>query len=192
MEAAIFDLDGTVVENSYDWPRIKRALGSGDRSILAWLEELAEPERSEKRTMLEEFEAEQTAISTLRAGIPELLTSLTERAVKTALVTNNNRRNAEFMISKFGLAFDLVMTRETRLWKPSGAPFLEVLRLFDVRADRCCVIGDTYYDLDAARDAGIGTVFMISDRPEMFVGRSVEVFGTVRALLERIEALSSW
>ncbi len=189
MEAAIFDLDGTVVENAYDWPRIKAALGSGDHSILAWLEELAEPERSEKRTMLEEFEAEQTALSKLRDGIPGLLAFLKERAVRTALVTNNTRRNTESMISRFGLAFDLVMTRETRLWKPSGAPFLEVLRLFEVEADRCCVIGDTHYDLEAARDAGIATVFMISDRPEIFAGHSVEVFGTVKALRERIEAL---
>ncbi len=189
VEAAIFDLDGTVVENDYDWPRIRKALGSGDRSILAYLEELEEPERSRKRAVLEAFEAEQTARSTLREGVPELLDLLRAKAVRTALVTNNNRRNADLMVAKFGLEFDLVMTRETRLWKPSGAPFLEVFRIFGTTADRCLVIGDTRYDLDAARDAGIDRVFLISDRPGTFEGSSAEVFATAQALRERLEKI---
>jgi len=47
LKLVIFDLDGTVVENSYDWPAIRRELGIQGGSILAYLDSLPEPERSE-------------------------------------------------------------------------------------------------------------------------------------------------
>jgi len=189
IEAAIFDLDGTVVENSYDWPRIKQTLGSGNQPILSFIEALAEPERSEKMAILEEYEAEQTAMATIREGMAGLVSWLRRRGVKTALVTNNSRGNTAFLLKKFGLEFDLVITREGRLWKPSGAPFREVMRIFGIDSRRCCVVGDTRYDLEAAGDAGIRSVFMLSDEPGKFAGMSVEVFSTVEDLKNRLAAI---
>lgn len=61
LRAVIFDLDGAVVENSCDWPLIKRAIGSGDRPILEHIHGLESPEREKKLALLEEFAAEQTA-----------------------------------------------------------------------------------------------------------------------------------
>ncbi|HMA54920.1 MAG TPA: HAD family phosphatase, partial [Acidobacteriota bacterium] len=142
----IFDLDGTVVENDYDWPRIRKELGTGAASILGYLDSLAEPERSAKWAILERHEARQTQASVLRDGILELLRMLRARRVATALVTNNSRQNTAFLLGKFGLEFDCVITRERGLWKPSGAPFLEVLRTLDLGPRECGVIGDTHFD----------------------------------------------
>src|SRR5512140_684678 len=82
----IFDLDGTVVENDYDWPRIRKELGTGAASILGYLDSLAEPERSAKWAILERHEARQTQASVLRGGILDLLRMLRSRRVATALV----------------------------------------------------------------------------------------------------------
>jgi HAD superfamily hydrolase (TIGR01509 family) len=189
LRGVIFDLDGTVVENDYDWPRIREQLGTGDTSILGYLESLEEPERSAKWTVLETHEAEQTEASVLREGVRELLALLRGRGIPAALVTNNSRKNTEFLLGKFGLEFACVITRESGLWKPSGAPFLEVLRTLRLRPDECGVIGDTHFDVLAALDAGIGSIFLLSDEPERFAGFPVEVFPAVDVLLSRLEQL---
>jgi hypothetical protein len=118
IKGVIFDLDGTVVENSYDWLRIREELGTGATSILTYLDSLEGTERSRKWSILETHEAEQTAASVLRGGVRGLLGLLRERGIATALVTNNSRKNTDFLLNKFGLVFDCVITRESGLWKP--------------------------------------------------------------------------
>jgi HAD superfamily hydrolase (TIGR01509 family) len=189
LEAVIFDLDGTVVENDYDWTGIRDELGTGATSILHYLDSLAEPERSEKWTILETHEARQTEASVLRRGVRELLAFLRARRVAAALVTNNSRRNTEFLLTKFGLGFDCVITRESGLWKPSGAPFLEVLRTLGLDAGACGVVGDTRFDVLAALDAGIDRIFLLSDEPERFAGFPVEVFPDMDDLKRRLESV---
>ena len=185
----IFDLDGTVVENDYDWPSIREELGAAETSILGYLEALEEPERSAKWSVLETHEARQTGASKLRDGIPELLAMLRARGVATALVTNNSRPNTEFLLGKFGLMFDCVITRERGLWKPSGAPFLEVLKTLRLKPEECGVVGDTRFDVLAALDAGIGSIFLLAGDPDRFAGLPVEVYPDVGLLRERLEGL---
>jgi pyrophosphatase PpaX len=189
LRGAIFDLDGTVVENSYDWPKIREELGNGGVSILSYLCGLDEPERSRKWAILERHEAEQTARSLLREGIRELLSFLKSAGVRTALVTNNSRKNTAALLERFGLAFNPVITRESGLWKPSGAPFREVLATFGIGGQECCVIGDTRFDVLAAVDAGIRFIFLLGDDSSPFAGFPVEVFAGIPALTERLEEL---
>lgn len=176
IRGVIFDLDGTVVETTYDWPSIRVELGTGETSILGYLDSLEEPERSRKRTLLEGHEAAQTEAAVLREGVHELLGLLHGRGVAAALVTNNSRRNTEYLLNKFDLSFDCVITREGGLWKPSGAPFLEVLKTLGLEPPECCVVGDTQFDVLAALDAGIGAIFLLSEEPERFAGFPVEVY----------------
>jgi HAD superfamily hydrolase (TIGR01509 family) len=189
LRGIIFDLDGTIVENDYDWPRIREELGTGSASILGYIESLEEPERSAKWSVLESHEARQTEASVLRDGIPELLALLRSRGVAAALVTNNSLKNTEFLLGKFGLTFDCVITRERGLWKPSGAPFREVLGTLGLEPEECGVVGDTHFDVLAAIDAGIGAIFLLSGQPERFAGFPVEVFPAVDGLLSRLEGL---
>jgi len=178
----IFDLDGTVVENSFDWRRIREEIGAGETSILTYLESLGEPERSRKRLILERHEAAQTEAAVLRGGIRDLLGVLRARGVAAALVTNNSWKNTEFLLNKFGLVFDCVITRESGLWKPSGAPFLEVLKRLDLKPDDCCVVGDTRFDVLAGLDAGIAAIFLLSNEPEKYAGFPVEVYPDLNSL----------
>ena len=189
LRGVIFDLDGTVVENDYDWTRIRAELGTGETSILAYLDGLDGPERAAKWAVLESHEAAQTEASVLREGVRELLALLRARGLAAALVTNNSRRNTEFLLGKFGLSFDCVVTRESGLWKPSGAPFLEVLRTLGLAPAACGVVGDTRFDVLAALVAGIGAIFLLSDEPELFDGLPVEVFPDVDSLRDRLESL---
>ncbi len=189
LRGVIFDLDGTVVENDYDWPRIKEELGTSGEPILTYLEGLDEPERTRKWGILECHEAVQTGQARLRKGMKELLEFLAEKGVFSALVTNNSEANTTFLLNRFELAFDCVITRESGLWKPSGAPFLEVMEKLGLEPGECCVLGDTRFDILAALDAGIGIIFLLTEDPDRFAGFPVEVFSSIIGLRKRIEQL---
>lgn len=181
-QGVIFDLDGTVVETSYDWQQIRKEIGAGETSILTYLESLEEPERSWKRGILERHEAAQTETAVLQEGIRDFLGALRAADVPAALVTNNSRLNTEYLLSKFGLAFDCVLTRESGLWKPSGAPFLEVLKRLGLKPSDCCIVGDTRFDVLAGLDAGIAAIFLLSNEPERYADFPVKVFGDMKSL----------
>jgi HAD superfamily hydrolase (TIGR01509 family) len=181
-QGVIFDLDGTVVETSYDWQQIREEIGAGETSILTYLETLEEPERSRKRTILERHEAAQTETAVLQEGIRDFLGALRAKDVATALVTNNSRQNTEYLLNKFELTFDYVLTRESGLWKPSGTPFLEVMRRLGLKPDDCCLVGDTRFDVLAGLDAGIAAIFLLSNEPERYADFPVKVFADMKSL----------
>jgi HAD superfamily hydrolase (TIGR01549 family) len=187
----IFDLDGTIVDVPYDWTRIKADLGTGGRPILEYLQSLDEPERSRKWAVLEEFEHTATQLASLKHGVPELLNLLTERDIRTALVSNNSLRNVSFLLKKFGLRFDKVMAREDGLWKPSGAPFQHVLEVWSLNPGECGVVGDSLFDIRAAQSAGIPYILIVSSDTRQSFGPGIETFTSIPELQARLSQLIS-
>jgi len=58
-----------------------------------------------------------------------------------------------------------------------------------LRKEECCVIGDSHFDLKAAKEAGIERVFLLSKDKEKFSSIGAEAFPSVEALKERMEEL---
>ncbi len=164
VEAVIFDLDGTLVDSRYDWPAIRRELGIREPSLIDALNGLEGMEREAKWRRMAEIERRATAGATLREGVVELLAFLRERGIPIALVTNNSAENTASLLGRFGLEFELVMTRDDGLWKPSGAPVAEAIRRLGVPAGSCLKVGDSHHDVAAARDAGCGCLVILHDR----------------------------
>ena len=189
LRCVIFDMDGTVVEAPYDWKQIRAELMTQGKPILTFIQSLEEPERSEKWRVLERYEHEATQKAVLKEGILELLDFLTERGIKKALVTNNSQKNVSFLINKFNLKFDCIISRERGLWKPSGAPFVEVLEKLGQKKEECCAVGDSHFDIKAAEDAGISMVFILNRDEEKFASMRAEVFHSVEDLKKRFEHL---
>ncbi len=185
----LFDMDGTVVDVPYDWKKIKQELQTKGEPILSYIQNLEEPERSEKWKILERYEEDATARATLKKGMEEFLAFLKEKGIKTALVTNNSRKNVDFLLSKFRLSFDLVLSREAGLWKPSGAPFLYVLENLGLKKEECCVVGDSHFDVKAAEGAGIKKVFVLSPESKQNFSIQAETVHTVRELKEKISKI---
>ncbi len=189
IKGAIFDMDGTVIDVTYDWKRIKEELKTGGEPILTYLENLEEPEKTEKWQILERYEEKATARATLKEGMEKFLAFLKNKTIKTALVTNNSRKNVDYLLRKFKLSFDLVISREAGLWKPSGAPFLHVLENFGIHREECCVIGDSHFDVKAAEEAGIERIFILAGNKGSMDSIGGEAVGSVRELQKRIEDL---
>jgi HAD superfamily hydrolase (TIGR01549 family) len=182
-------MDGTVVDVSYDWKQIKEELMTRGKPILAYLDSLKEPERSEKWKVLEKYENEATQNARLKKGMREFLNYLSVHKVKKTLVTNNSQKNVSLLLKKFGLVFDLIISRESGLWKPSGAPFLAVLKKLELRREECCVVGDSHFDVKASNEEGIPHVFILNKDKERFAFLNAEIFSSVYALKKRIEIL---
>jgi len=189
LKGVIFDMDGTVVDVTYDWNQIRTELNTQGKPILFYLKSLEEPEKSEKWKVLEKYERAATEKARLKPGMRGFLDQLNKKGIKKALVTNNSQKNVSFLLEKFDLEFDCVIARESGLWKPSGAPFRAVLEKLGLKKEECCVVGDSHFDIKAAQEAGIPNVFILNEDKERFASMPAEVLGSVEELIQRIEQL---
>jgi HAD superfamily hydrolase (TIGR01509 family) len=193
IRGVIFDLDGTLFDGEYDWPAIKQSLGvsrSGG-TILGHLQSLPAEERERKERLLREFEERATRNGTLKPGAADLLDSLRERGVKLALVTNNNGSCAETILRRYRLRFDLVQTRESGLFKPSGEALLRAARGIGLDPGEIVAVGDNELDNRAAHEAGMAVVIIITADAERFEGRCdyvIRDLARLRPILERLLA----
>ncbi len=187
IQGVVFDMDGTLVASEYDWPAIRTRLGVSGASIIDELNDLPDPERTERWAELEEIEHRATVKARLNGGVRRLLALLAERGVRTALVTNNSDANTGRLLERFGLHFEVVLTRDSGLWKPSGAPIMEAMNRLGVAPDRCLVVGDSRYDVDAARAAGSAAICLLNDGARGYVGEVDLRFPDVESLSRYLE-----
>lgn len=189
IDAVLFDMDGTLIRSEYDWPAIRERLGITQDSIIDELNGLAEPERSRKWKVLESMERVATENAGLIEGAEALLVDAKTIGLKTALVTNNNQANTDFLLRRFDLRFDLVLTRDSGLWKPSGEILQVAAQKLDTPIDRCLAVGDSRYDLAAARDAGCGLACMVFDAAGKFAEAADLRFADLPALARALRIL---
>lgn len=188
IRGVIFDLDGTIVEVPYDWRRIRGRLGTKGDSIIGYLNGLAEPERSRKWAILRRYEDRATRAACLRPGIRALLSRLSERGVRTALVSNNRQENVEYIVRKFRLSFDLVLSRDCGCWKPSGDPFILALRRLRLARRDTVAVGDSHFDVKAAEEAGIPLVYLLHRNGRREDASTVIVCRSVASLRREFES----
>ncbi|MCI0470324.1 MAG: HAD family hydrolase [Candidatus Aminicenantes bacterium] len=157
----IFDMDGTVFESHLDWVKIREDLDINAKGNI--LKEIYRDGSIDQARLakLERYEDGNTLITKPIKGIVDFLSFLKCRVISTALVTNNSQKNTEFLLDKFTLSFDMVITRERRLWKPSPDPFLYVMEQFSCDRHETISIGDSRYDVQAANEAGIKNIYII-------------------------------
>ncbi len=185
IRAVLLDMDGTLIESSYDWPAIRHKLGVEAPSLIDGIEALPDGDRRRAWAELESIERAATATATLKPGAHRLLEALATRGIATALVTNNTSANTSALLDRFGLRFDTVVTRDSGLYKPSGAPLIEACARLGTSPANCLAVGDSHYDIEAARDAGCGAVCIV-DEPA--AGPKAElVLPGIAALAELVE-----
>jgi phosphoglycolate phosphatase len=187
----LFDLDGTLFDAPYDWPAIKRRLGvrRADGSILDHLGALPPDERRRKRAELEAIERRATRDGRLREGVPSLLDSLRARGLRLALVTNNHGRCVNEILTRYALRFDVVVTRDDGLFKPSAAPLLAAARRLGLKPPDLAAVGDNEFDNRAAHEAGMAYVIIVNADVERFTGRcdfAVPDLAEARRVLDRL------
>jgi phosphoglycolate phosphatase len=95
-------------------------------------------------------------------GLTELLERLRQDGVHTAVVTSKGQHETEVLLGDLGIAhlFDAVVgDDDVRPLKPDPAPVREALRLLgDLASERAVMVGDTTFDVGAAKGAGVACV----------------------------------
>jgi len=209
-----FDLDGTLFDTSRDLAaavnhvlagagcaplridQIKANIGGGARRMLA--RSLADAGCDDAQLprlyedMLAYYAGHIAVETTPYEGMTTALDALAARGVKTAIVTNKVERLAIELLDAFDLTsrFATVIGGDTvRMGKPSPAPIHEMIARCG--SGRAAFVGDSVYDIEAGRAAGLPTIavsFGFLDRPVEALGADavIDRFAELIPTLERL------
>lgn len=191
----LFDMDGTIYDSGIDFLAIRNRLGlpQNGMPILDQLREASSEDRARGIELLHSAEAEGAANGHLIPGTTELLSSLQEKDIRCALITNNSRRSVEVILAKHPLSFDLILTREDGNAKPEPDLFLKALEQLHVQPSHGVAVGDTHLDALAAHRAGIREIHLVSLREWMaaLIPADIE-YKTASDLDEVRERIDEW
>jgi HAD superfamily hydrolase (TIGR01509 family) len=182
----LFDLDGTLVDSVYQhvlawreatqaagielpvW-RIHRQIGmSGGLMLSALLREtghaVSKEQAEEIQRVHREAYARQAASLRVLPGTHELLDTLAVHRVPHAVATSGRMENARHALKLLGLRDDVpVITRDdVRFAKPDPDLFLAAGARLKVPMSRCVIVGDSVWDLLAARRAFALSIGLLS------------------------------
>ena len=180
LAAALFDFDGTLVDTTeMIFQSMRHAtssvLGRGDLSREELLANVGQPlprqmeilDAGKAELLLEAYRAHHEehhdALIAEFPGVDEALNRLRTAGVRIVVVTSKRRRSVEMALEKFpglDLVVDLFVTMEdTTEHKPHPEPLLKGLELAGgVPKDKAVYVGDSPFDVQAAKAAGLRSV----------------------------------
>jgi HAD superfamily hydrolase (TIGR01509 family) len=209
--ALLFDLDGTLIDSVYQhvlawhealgevglslavW-RIHRRIGmSGGLFVQALSREIGHRLTLEQAQELQKrhaaaYERYQAAVQPL-PGARELLQQLNRAKVPYAIATSGRPEGAGPALGKLGIGPQVpVITRqEVQRAKPDPDLFLAAAQRLNVPIDRAMVVGDSVWDLLAARRAGCLGIGLLSGG---YGKEELEQVGAYRVYLDPADLLN--
>jgi len=212
--AAIFDIDGTLVSFKFDAQGVRTALigelkamgvdtsgldlSSPTQTILDAAKARMTPGdggyadyRKKAFDILDAFELRDIASTKPFPQVRGVLVGLKAKGVRLAVVTNSGRKAATRSLTVGGLLglFEFVLTRnDTETMKPRPEGLLQAVSMLSLPKDDVYYVGDTPYDVMAAKGAGVKSVSvatgsyapdrLASEEPD-FVISSISELGSV-------------
>jgi len=218
IELVVFDLDGTLVTAEIDFQAMRRAIrdlllehdfpvdvlpmnSTQDllRSAFAYAGEkgITPVEISELRDKVYneavKYEWEGAKKAQLVPGAKETLEVFLKHQVKIAILTNDNRSVAEYLLGKFELMsnIDLLITRdEAPHMKPSTEGLELILEHFHKVPSQTLFIGDSTIDIMTAKKLGIRCVARRSklrSEEELRAEGAIAVFPTLTPIISYLQ-----
>jgi pyrophosphatase PpaX len=112
-------------------------------------------------SILDGFELESGKSVAAFPGVKEVLASLVAKPVKLALLTNSGRRASSKLLERSSLSgfFAFVLTRDdVDAMKPRPEGLSQAVTKFGLPKERVVYVGDSPYDIMAAKAAGLKVV----------------------------------
>lgn len=212
LRAVLLDIDGTLVDSNYlhvdAWSRafaevdrhpdvalIHEGIGLDSSKLLeSLLGDEAEGDVADRAKQLHKKYYEAYADRLRRFdGVHELFRALRERGLKVVLASSAPREEFE-ILQKILDAEDLIdeatTSDDVETAKPEPDVVGVALEKAGVSPDEAIMIGDTKWDVEAARRAGVDTIAVISGgrtKSELTEAGAVAVYRNVAELVEQIE-----
>ena len=206
----IFDVDGTLLDNNYlhviAWLRafrnggiegvsaasIHRCVGMGTDHLVERLIGEPRPELGERHGLeYKPFRAEMRPFS----GTPELIRTCAGHGLRVVLGTSANADNLGAMMEALGAAdaiAEVVSSSQVPAAKPEPDIFLAGIERASLDPARTLVVGDTWWDIEAARRAGLGCIGVLTggawSRAELLEAGAVAVYRDPAELLAEFHA----
>jgi phosphoglycolate phosphatase-like HAD superfamily hydrolase len=108
--------------------------------------------------------------------------------MKTALLTRNSRKAVEITLEKLGISFDVIITREDALPKPSPQPVLLISKRLDISLKDIILVGDFKFDILCGKNAGVTTVLLTNGREFSEYVNSDYIIENLRELIPILQA----
>jgi len=171
----LFDLDGTLIDHfeaihrcyAYTLPRlglpaptpdqVRAAVGGGLENALS---RFVPPSRLAEAVEIYRAYWHETMLDGVKAlpGALDLLTTLTARGARCAVLTNKLGSSSRLICDQLGFTPHLALVigaGDTRWLKPARELTLHTLALLGEAPGNALLIGDSPYDVDAAHNAGL-------------------------------------
>ena len=209
IRAVIFDIDGTLMDTNYlhveafarafrevghEIPRaaIHEQIGKGSDQLLPTLlgDDVKAVERADSRHS--EIYAELEEQGYPLPGAKELLAALKERRIASWLATSAKPEQLKFLLGALeaeGKIAGVVSSGDVEASKPEPDVFAAALERAGCPSDEAVVVGDTVWDVIAAKKAGLRTVAVLTGGA--FSRAELEESGAVRVCQDCAELLST-
>ena len=215
--AFVFDLDGTLVDSVYQhvmaWQRaldevgiglavwrIHRRIGmSGGLLMQAVLREagrgLSKDLIDEAKSLHGRYYAESLPSIRLLPGTTELLQALDKLEIRWAIATSGQPEDAQPVLQLLGRDLDSVVVidgAQVPFAKPDPHLFLAAISRLDVDPHDALIVGDSVWDMLAARRAGALGVGVLSggySQAELEATQAFRVYNDPQDLLDHIDEL---
>ena len=188
LDGMILDIDGTLIDTNpahveawvrafesrgYRVPadRVEIEIGKGgDQLVPAVLGR--EAERRDGKALRAAQREEYLAIARARRfrvfpRVPEFFQALRDRGIRTALATSSNEKHLEGTLASAGLdlpalADEMVTKDDAEASKPAPDLVVAAARALGLSPAQCAMVGDTVYDAEACRGAGVVCLGVLS------------------------------
>ena len=185
IQALLFDMDGTLTVPWIDWAKLRTAIGAIDGlGIIDFIDTLPPGEQEKAEATVREFEMDATRRAPANPGLHAMFERLDQLPLQRALITNNHRAAMQHVVERYGLCFDLCLSREDALLKPAPDLLLLALEHFGLSPEEAVFVGDGRYDRVASAAASVRYVHLSHDRT---VPEQEETFYHLTQLLDLLD-----
>lgn len=216
MQALIFDMDGTLIDSAYThalaWQRAlaefgidvpvwetHRRIGMSGRQLVKGISR--QHGRPVSDAHIDDLDARQGALFrqiepsiALLPGARELIAFLQEQKIAHGIATTGKRRDIESSLKLLGLndAAPVVDGGAVERAKPEPDLFTECQRRLGVAPAQCLVVGDSVWDVHAARRAGLLAVGLLcggTGEQELYNAGAMRVYADPATLHRGLDEL---
>jgi pyrophosphatase PpaX len=180
IEAVVFDFDGTIMNTNRvvinSWQHTYTVLRGAPVPEEQIIRTFGEPlEQTMARVFPDVPVAESIEVYrsyhreffgkdiTVFPGMRELLAELKARGLKLSLLTSRVKETTLEGLAKYELAQyfdDLITACDVTIHKPHPDPLLKAIERLGAEKEKCLMVGDTYFDLLCAKNAGVEFVLV--------------------------------